>query len=84
MKPFFGIGKIADGPANKAGRCMDCAHFRNSPEYLEAMIPGLITMSSGHASARKDDGICTLLDLYLSANAYCEQFVQDNGTGKFA
>jgi hypothetical protein len=29
-------------------------------------------MSSGHASVRKDDGICLLHDLYLSADAHCE------------
>ena len=53
---------------------MDCAHFRNAPEYLEKAIPGLKTMSSGHASVRKDDGICTLHGLYLSADAHCEQY----------
>jgi hypothetical protein len=77
MKSFFGISNIAGGPAIKAECCMDCVHFRNSPEYLEKVIPGLKTMSSGHASVRKDDGICTLHDLYLSASAYCEQFETD-------
>jgi len=61
---------------------MECVHFRNSPDYLERVIPGLKTMSSGHASVRKDDGICTLLDLYLSANAHCEQFAPDKGTSE--
>jgi len=31
-------------------------------------------MGSGHASVRKDDGICLLRDLYLSADACCESF----------
>ena len=83
MKSFFGKKNIAGDTADKAECCMDCAHFRNSPEYLEAVIPGLKTMSSGHASVRKDDGICTLLGLYLSANAHCDQFAADDGTGKF-
>lgn len=82
MKSFFGKKNIAGDPADKAECCMDCAHFRNSPEYLEAVIPGLKTMSSGHASVRNDDGICTLHDLYLSANAYCEQFAPDGATIK--
>jgi hypothetical protein len=82
MKSFFGISNIAGGPDNKAQCCMACTHFRNSPEYLESVIPGLKTMSSGHASVRKDDGICTLHDLYLSASAHCEQFAKDNNTGK--
>jgi hypothetical protein len=54
--------------------CMDCTHFHNSPKYLETVYPGIKTMSSGHASVRKDDGICDLHDLYLSADAHCDQF----------
>jgi hypothetical protein len=73
MKPFRNKAKTADAPAPNQ-RCMGCVHFRNCPDYLEAEIPGLKTMGSGHASVRKDDGICTLLDLYLSADAWCEQF----------
>jgi hypothetical protein len=81
MKSLFIKREIADGPVQDR-RCMICAHFRNSPEYLESVIPGLKTMSSGHASVRKDDGICTMHDLYLSANAYCEQFFLDVGTAR--
>jgi hypothetical protein len=77
MRSFFGKSSITDGHVNNAGRFMECVYFRNSPEYLERVIPGLKTMSSGHASVRKDDGICTLHDLYLSANAHCEQFEMD-------
>jgi hypothetical protein len=54
--------------------CFDCIHFHNSPAYLERIYPGIKTMSSGFASVRKDDGICTLHDLYLSADAHCEQY----------
>jgi hypothetical protein len=81
MKSFFIKKEIADGPVQNQC-CMVCAHFRNSPEYLERVIPGLKTMSSGHASVRKDDGICSLHDLYLSASAYCEQFVPDDVTSR--
>jgi len=80
MKSFSLKKEIADGP--QVACCMVCAHFSNSPEFLERAIPGLKTMSSGHASVRKDDGICSLHDLYLSASAYCEQFAQDNVTGR--
>jgi hypothetical protein len=80
MKFFFIKKEIAEGLQNQC--CMGCAHFSNSPEYLEKAIPGLKTMSSGHASVRKDDGICSLHDLYLSASSYCEQFAKDNSTGK--
>ena len=59
-------------PANM--RCMFCTHFRNSPDYLEQEIKGLNTLSSGHASVRKDDGICLQNDVYLSARDWCEKF----------
>lgn len=55
--------------------CFNCKHFRNSPEYLESVYRGLQTMGSGHASVRKDDGICVLHDLYLSADARCDQYI---------
>ena len=55
-------------------RCIHCRHFRNSPAYLEAVFKGMNTMSSGHASVRKDDGICLKNDVYLSANDWCDKF----------
>ncbi len=55
-------------------RCIYCTHFRNSPDYLEQEIKGLNTLSSGHASVRKDDGICLKNDVYLSARDWCEKF----------
>lgn len=59
-------------PANM--RCINCGHFRNSPEYLEEAIKGLSTMSSGHASVRMDDGICEKNEEYLSAYDWCDKF----------
>jgi hypothetical protein len=57
--------------------CINCTHFRNSPAYLESVFPGLNTMSSGHASVRKDDGICLLQDIYLSADESCGSFTRE-------
>lgn len=57
--------------------CFTCVHFHNSPKYMESVYPGLNTLSSGNASVRKDDGICELHDLYLSADASCEQYESD-------
>lgn len=57
--------------------CFGCKYFSNSPEYMEKIYPGMKSMSSGHASVRKDDGICSLHDLYLSASAYCDQYSSD-------
>lgn len=54
--------------------CINCTHFRNSPSYLEHVFKGMNTMSSGHASVRKDDGICLVHDIYLSANNTCNKF----------
>ena len=54
--------------------CLNCSHFHNSPTYLEEVYKGLSTMSSAHASVRKDDGICLLRDIYLSADDWCEHF----------
>lgn len=61
----------AQGPVEQ---CIRCVHFRNSPAYLESVFKGMNTMSSGHASVRKDDGVCLLHDIYLSADSHCEQF----------
>jgi hypothetical protein len=56
-------------------RCGACGHFRNDPAFLEAMIPGLASLSSADASVRADDGLCRLHDRYLSADAACAGFV---------
>ena len=63
---------VQEQPANM--RCIYCAHFRNSPDYLEQEIKGLNTLSSGYASVRKDDGICLKNGVYLSARDWCEKF----------
>jgi hypothetical protein len=54
--------------------CIRCTHFNNSPEYLESVFKGLTTLGSAHASVRKEDGICILKDLYLSADGACDDF----------
>ncbi len=61
-------------PANPRIRCAYCCHFRNDPDYLEAMIPGLNCLSSGRASVRKQDGLCAHNELYLGADDWCEEF----------
>ena len=55
-------------------KCLNCRHFRNNPRYLETVFKGLNVLSSAYASVRKDDGICVLKDLYLSADACCDAF----------
>lgn len=76
MKLFRLYAENSDAP-EKRRCCMNCVYFSNSPEYLEGVYPGLNVMSSGYASVRRDDGICTLHDLYLSASARCGHYSKD-------
>ena len=55
-------------------KCLNCRHFRNDPMYLESVFKGMSCLSSGHASIRKDDGICEVHDLYLSADCCCDRY----------
>jgi len=55
--------------------CISCRHFHNTPAYLENTFKGLTSLSSAHASVRKDDGICDLHEVYLSADSWCDHFV---------
>jgi len=54
--------------------CFNCAHFNNDPAYLEEVFRGLIVLSSGYASVKRDDGICSVTDRYLSGNNLCNSF----------
>ncbi len=54
--------------------CINCSHFRNSPAYLEQVFKGMNVLGSGDGSVRKDDGICDVHDIYLSADNQCDQF----------
>jgi hypothetical protein len=60
-------------------RCGTCKHFRNDPAYIESAFKGLTSFSSGYASARADDGLCTYHDLYLSADCHCPHFARADG-----
>ena len=61
-----------DAPAS--ANCGSCGHFRNDPAYIEAQFKGLTSFSSGYASVRANDGLCTQHDLYLSADSYCHRY----------
>jgi hypothetical protein len=56
------------------GRCRACAHFRNSPAFLESVFPGMSALSSAWGSTRAEDGLCLKHDRYLSADAGCADF----------
>lgn len=57
--------------------CVTCAHFMDDPARIEAMIPGMTTLGSAHASVRSDDGICLVHDLIVSPRDGCEKFKAD-------
>ena len=57
-------------------QCLQCKHFRNSPEYLESECKGLAVLSSAYGSVLSEDGVCVLNDFYISANQCCGRFDQ--------
>jgi hypothetical protein len=69
MKILQFIQGTSSGPV-----CEGCKWFQNDPLLIEAIYPGLTSMSSGFASVRDRDGICQHHQRYLSARDSCEQF----------
>jgi hypothetical protein len=69
MKIFNFIQLSNSGPI-----CQNCAHFQNDPALIEKAYPGLTVMSSGFASVRDRDGLCSYNQLYLSARDGCKHF----------
>jgi hypothetical protein len=63
------------GDAAQAGRCCGrCVHFQNDPALIESAFRGLAAMSSGSASVRAHDGLCSRHDRYLSFRDICPEF----------
>jgi hypothetical protein len=56
----------ADGAA-----CANCRHFFNASPAIESALPGLSSLSSGYASVRADDGVCSVHDRYVAAESVC-------------
>ena len=68
---------LADaGPARAWPKraCRSCAHFRDDPDYLEAELPGLSSLSSARAAVRAADGLCLYHDRFVSAHSDCADF----------
>ena len=70
MKIFKSIGL-----GNSGLTCLKCAYFQNDPAFIEDAYPGLTAMSSGFASVRDQDGLCSYNQIYLSAHDSCPHFV---------
>ena len=66
------ITRAVEGP--RPPRCETCKHFRNDPARIEEAFRGLTSFSTGYASARADDGLCTKHDLYLGADCTCPRY----------
>lgn len=78
---LYGYGKVMKRLSLKDDRsesrhCLYCSHFRNNPAYLEKIYKGLSSLSSAHASVRKDDGLCLQHNIYLCADNWCVNFKQ--------
>lgn len=56
-------------------RCSECANFESDGAVVEAAFPGLSALSSGYASVRGQDGLCTLRDIYLPGSDGCSSFI---------
>jgi hypothetical protein len=54
--------------------CAACRHFVDAPAAIEAGLPGLSALASGHAASRADDGYCAHHDRYVPAAAGCAAF----------
>jgi hypothetical protein len=52
-------------------RLPDLPAFRAPPPALEAALAGLASLSSGYASVRSDDGLCTAHQRLVAASAIC-------------
>jgi len=59
---------------NTGSTCQHCIYFKNDPAYIETTYPGLTVMSSGFASVRDKDGVCSYHQIYLSAGDSCTHF----------
>ncbi|MFD2865185.1 hypothetical protein [Mucilaginibacter antarcticus] len=70
------------GFRNTGNICQKCAHFQNQPSVIEQTYPGLTSMSSGYASVRDRDGLCSINNIYLSAGDTCRHFTLANQPGK--
>jgi len=55
-------------------QCCGCASFRGDASDLEALLPGLSSLSSGYASVRSDDGICMRHERFVGARSCCADF----------
>lgn len=62
----------AQKPGDRA--CFGCVDFCDDPALIEAALPGLSAMSSGHASVRAQDGLCLRYSHILNGRQRCPAY----------
>lgn len=53
--------------------CAGCEHFAGAAAALEAVLPGLSSLSSAYAAVRAADGLCAQHDRYVAAGSVCSK-----------
>ncbi len=53
-------------------RCAGCRHFSGTARQIEALLPGLRTLSSAYGAVRSQDGLCSVHARYVAAYSSCE------------
>jgi hypothetical protein len=61
-------------PIGGQGHCFGCAHFCDDAMRIEAELPGLSSLSSGHASVRGQDGFCERHERLINGQRRCPSF----------
>jgi hypothetical protein len=56
----------------QAPRCAGCRHFSGTAQQVEALLPGLRTLSSAYGAVRSQDGLCGVHARYVAAYSYCK------------
>jgi hypothetical protein len=69
-------------PHGEGEGCRGCRHFRSDPAWLEAALPGLTILSSGHASVRDGDGLCLYHDCLTDGKRRCAGFIQESDVSR--
>ena len=54
--------------------CRRCAHFRNDPAYLEAMLPASPRWARPMRATRAEDGLCQRHDRFAGPHGWCKDF----------
>lgn len=54
--------------------CFGCVYFCDDPQRIEAELPGLAVLSSGHASVRARDGLCLAHRRIVNGRRRCIDF----------